>query len=360
MSTARVLPKSYTAYHFEEANSPLVKVELPWKEPQENEVVVEVLASGVCGSDHCVRAGLIGNSWPRVPGHEIVGDIVSKHPSVTNFKIGQRVGVPWNSRYCYKCRFCRSGVFEGCVERSAYTIGGARDGGYAQYVVVPADGLCSVPEVLDPAEVAPMMCAGVTVYSTHSVNGWVIAADESSPESLLYLNIPPGAVVAIQGVGGLGHLAIQFCRAMGYKTVAVSSSGAKRDIALQLGAHVYIDESKVDAVQELRRLGGADVIMSTVPCGQVTMKLLAGLAYEGKLVVLGLSEETAVFAPRALPPNRWSIHGFLCGTAKDCEDTIEFAMLHDIRCIVEKFPLDQAWEAFQHLEHARFRAVIVP
>ncbi|KIP05952.1 hypothetical protein PHLGIDRAFT_516955 [Phlebiopsis gigantea 11061_1 CR5-6] len=337
-------PASYIAYCFEKAQGPLTRAEVSWKDPQEGEVVLKVLACGMCGTDTIVQVGGLPSGFPRVPGHEIVGEIVATHPSVKDFTVGQRVGAGWQRDFCRKCSNCLSGKQMGCNELVKFTTGCACDGGLAQYVTIPTTGICPVPQDADPAEVAPLLCAGLTVYKAMSYN-----------------QVPAQSLVAIHGIGGLGHLAIQYSKAMGYRTVAISSTGSKKDVAVSLGADYYIDESTQDAVAELQKLGGAAEIVTTAPSSAAAWKMLDGLAFEGKLLVLSLPLDTgAPLSPSMLCTRRLSISGYLVGDADDCAETIVFSKKHGIKCMVETFPLDKAQEAFAHRSKAKFRAVVLP
>lgn len=348
MPTAQ-FPKTYTAFQFEEVKGPLVKVEKPWKDPQANQVIIKVLASGVCGryvnfmlvtnpylmpyySDTVVQAGFIGNPWPRVPGHEVIGDIVAVHPTVTGWKVGDRVGAPWRGGHCNVCKNCQAGLFTACEVGTTYTTGkraprmycslpltsyagGWRDGGYSQYCIIDITGICPLPNDIEPVEMAPMMCAGVTVYSAyslrettrhcrltdgtrgHTVTGHPARRDRRCPRNWVSNSVLFSNILLTYRCRGLGHLAIQFYHAMGYRTIAISSGSGKRDLSLKLGAHEYIDSSKQNVVEELKKLGGADVIASTVPNAQGAFDLLEGLAYKGKLLILGLTGDMATLMP---------------------------------------------------------------
>ncbi|KAH8093848.1 GroES-like protein [Cristinia sonorae] len=334
-------PTSYTAYAFTEKGGDLEKVTKQWKDPEQNQVVVKVLACGVCGSDVLVENQRLGSGLPKVPGHEIVGDVVAVHSSERQFKIGDRVGSGWHGSHCGTCKFCRSGDFNVCEneEIDGVTI----DGGYAQYVTLRTEAVAWIPKDLDPAETAPLLCAGVTTFN-----------------SLRNMDAKPGDLVAIQGIGGLGHLAIQFSRAMGFRTVALSHSEAKKDLARQLGAIAYIDSSKQDTVEELQKMGGAKVIMCTAPHTKVIEGLIPGLTVAGQLLMLALPEEKATIDLSALITKRLSIRGWPSGSAKDSEECVAFAKQMGIKCMVQKFPLDKAREAYEHRDSARFRGVIVP
>ncbi|TCD62226.1 hypothetical protein EIP91_007205 [Steccherinum ochraceum] len=334
-------PKSYTAYAFKEKGGNLVKDIKGWKDPEEHQVVVKVLACGVCGSDLVVENQSLGSGLPRVPGHEIVGDVVAVHPSENQFKVGDRVGSGWHGSHCGTCRFCRAGDFNVCENEQVDGV--TIDGGYAQYVTLKSEAVCWIPKDLDPAETAPLLCAGVTTFN-----------------SLRHMDVRPGDVVAIQGIGGLGHLAIQFARAMGFRTVALSHSDSKRDLAQKLGAMDYIDSSKQDTVKELQKMGGAKVIMCTAPHAEMIEGLIPALTVGGQLLILALMQEKVSLNLSSLITKRLSIRGWPSGSAKDSEECVAFAKQMGIKCMVERFPLDKAQEAFEHRDSARFRGVIVP
>lgn len=336
-------PQSYTVYQWEAPNTRLVKAEQPWQNPEQGEVVVKILASGVCATDDLIRVGSFPARFPVVPGHEIVGDIVAVHPSVIDFRVGDRVGAPFQRGFCGDCHHCQSGQLMGCDKLMNFLTGASYDGGYAQFLRVPTTGVCRISKEIDPAEAAPLMCAGVTVF-----NG------------LEQLKIKPNSTVAIQGIGGLGHLALQYAKAMGARTVAISTSDKKKELSLQLGADIYIDESSQNAVEELQKLGGADVIVSTAPNAAGMLKLIDGLAFEGKLLVVSAPHDQVPFNPGVLLGKRLSIHGTFVGTAEDCARTVEYTVKHNIKVLVEKFPFSKAEEVFRHRENARFRSVIVP
>jgi len=333
-------PKSYVAYGFTKQGGNLERLEIPWKDPAAGEVVLKVLACGVCHSDEIVKYEGFGVKLPRIPGHEIVGEVVAVGPGEKAWKIGQRVGSGWHGGHDHICGACTSGDFIAC--KNAEINGIWRDGAYAEYVNLRTESLCAVPEDMDPAEVAPLFCAGVTVFN-----------------SIRNMGLRAGDVVAVQGIGGLGHLALQFCRAMGYHTVALSSGDSKRELSLQLGAHDYIDGSKEDQAAALTKLGGAKVIACTAPNPEIIPKLISGLAQGGKLLILALAPD-ATIPLGALVVKRLSIIGWPNGTAQDSADTVAFAKLTGVKTHITKFPLDKAQEAFDHIKDARFRAVIVP
>ncbi|THG94804.1 hypothetical protein EW026_g6732 [Hermanssonia centrifuga] len=334
-------PNSYIAYRFEELGGQLKRAEIAWKDPEEGQIVAKVLACGVCASDEVVKYQGIPTGFPRIPGHEIVGEIVAVGPKEEIYKVGQRVGSGWHGGHCHKCSHCSSGDFIMCDKEDINGV--FRDGGYAEYVTLRSEAITLVPEDMDPAEVAPLLCAGITTFN-----------------SLRNMDVRPPDVVAVQGIGGLGHLALQFSRAMGYRTVALSSSDAKRDLALKLGAQEYIDGSKVDQAKALQDLGGAKVIICTAPSPKVIQALLPALAVGGQLLILAISHESSEINLSSLINRRTSIRGWPSGTAVDSGETITFSKIHGVKCLVEKFPLDKAQEAYDHRAKARFRAVITP
>ncbi|EIW57462.1 GroES-like protein [Trametes versicolor FP-101664 SS1] len=342
MSQASPHPDSYTAYAFTEVgNGKLQKITVPWRDPTDNEIVVKVLACGVCGSDAVIPDGLYPTSFPRIPGHEIVGDIVALPASEKVWKLGQRVGGGWHGGHCHTCTRCRVGDFITCQHEDINGV--FRDGGYAEYAILRSEAVITIPDGLDPVQAAPLLCAGITVYN-----------------SLRHMNAIPPDYVAVQGIGGLGHLALQIANAMGFRAVALSSGSSKETLARSLGAQEYIDGSKVDQAAALQALGGAKVIMCTAPNSEVMGKLLPGLAIDGTLLFIALAIEPITLAPVQLIGGRFSIRGWPSGHAADTEDCLAFAKAHNIKCMVEVFPLEKAQEAYDHRGSARFRAVVVP
>ncbi|KAI0830828.1 GroES-like protein [Trametes gibbosa] len=334
-------PDSYTAFAYVEPHGELQQITVPWKDPQVGEVVVRVLACGVCATDVVVVNGTFPVPLPRVPGHEIVGDVAAVSPNEKLWAIGDRVGIGCQGSFCSKCKRCRVGDYVTCHEQGL--TGLLSDGGYAEYVTVRSEVIAAIPKDLDPADVAPLLCAGVTTF-----NG------------LRNIGASAGDVIAIQGIGGLGHLAIQMAKAMGFRTVALSSGGSKEELARQLGAHDYIDGSKVDQAEALQKLGGAKGIMCTANSSEATKKLIPGLAVDGTLLLLAVDGQEFGISPLGLLRWRYSIKGMPHGTARDIEDCIAFAKLYNIKAMVECFPLAKAPEAAHRRESARFRAVIVP
>ncbi|KAI0826566.1 GroES-like protein [Trametes gibbosa] len=344
MSPTRIqtkVPVSYTAYAFLEAGGRLQKITVPWRFPKTGEIVIKVLACGVCGTDDICPSQVMPVTLPRVPGHEVVGDVVAVSGRERLWAVGQRVGAGWHGGHCKTCRRCRAGDYLTCENQD---INGAfRDGGYAEYMTVRSEAVVAVPKEMDPAEAAPLLCAGITTFN-----------------ALRNMNISPPDYVAVQGVGGLGHLAIQFASAMGFRTVALSSDGAKADLARELGADAFVDGSRTDPAAALQALGGAKVIMSTAPSAAATEGLIEGLCVDGTLLVLAVEPEPMRISPLSLLLKRLSIRGWPCGSPKDAEDCLAFAKAKNVRCMVERFPLHKAQEAFDRRETARFRAVIVP
>ncbi|KAH9854323.1 GroES-like protein [Lenzites betulinus] len=351
-------PDSYTAFAYQEVGGDLQQITVPWRDPQAGEIVLRVLACGVCATDVVVASGALPFPLPRIPGHEIVGDVVAVGPNEKLWAIGDRVGVGCHGGYCSKCKRCRAGDYITCDEQGLTGI--LSDGGYAEYVTARTEAVAAIPKDVDPAEIAPLLCAGVTTF-----NG------------LRKVCTSPGGVVAIQGIGcvrsyklrqhlthhiysGLGHLAIQIAKAMGFYTVALSSSGSKEALARQLGAHEYIDGSKVDQAEALQKLGGAKMIMCTANSAEATKKLIPGLDVDGTLILLAVDSQEFGISAFELIRKRYTIKGMPHGTAQDVEECIAFAKLHNIKAMVERFPLAKAPEAASHRQSARFRAVIVP
>ncbi|KAH9948638.1 GroES-like protein [Amylocystis lapponica] len=351
-------PKTYTAYAFTRKDGPLERMTVAWKDPQPGEVVVKVLACGVCAGDEVVRGKILPFiSYPRIPGHEIVGTVAAVPPTEKKWRVGERVGSGWHGGHCHACSRCRAGDFVTCAEVDMNGI--KRDGGYAEYVTLHTEAVASVPEDIDPAEAAPLLCAGVTTYN-----------------SLRNMDITPPELVAVQGIGGLGHLGIQFARAMGYQTVALSTSSAKEAVSRELGAQEYVDGSKENQTAALLRLGGAKVIMCTTSNAAAIEALVPALTVNGTLLLLtnaqGLSipagtclcrcgEMWWLIRPAALVVGRrLTVRGWPNGTPQDSEDTIRFVQVNGIKSLVERFPLEQAQKAFDARASAHFRAVITP
>ncbi|KAI0714335.1 GroES-like protein [Cerioporus squamosus] len=341
MASSRSHPDTYTAYAFTKKGGKLNKVTVPWRDPQHGEIVVKVLACAVCGSDEQVPLANLPIQYPRIPGHEIIGDVVAVPATEKLWKVGQRVGGGWHGGHCMACPSCRKGDYVTCSKEDINGI--FRDGGYAEYCTLRSEAVVSVPEDMDPAEAAPILCAGVTCFN-----------------ALRHMDVTPPEWVAVQGIGGLGHLGIQFAKAMGYRVIALSSGPSKEALARELGAHEYIDGSKVNQAEALQALGGAKVIMCTAPSAENIQQLLPGLALDGTLLLIALEGAPITVSPISLLVKRQKIRGWLCGDAEDSEDTLAFARAHNIKVMVQKFPLDKAQEAYDHRSTARFRAVIIP
>jgi D-arabinose 1-dehydrogenase-like Zn-dependent alcohol dehydrogenase len=319
---------------------PLELVERPIPEPGPGTVRVKVEACGVCHSDVVVKQGFMPTPYPRIPGHEVAGVIDAVGAGVTAWQVGQRVGVGWNGGYCGVCAPCRRGELFACVTQQV--TGVSFDGGYADYMVAPASAVASIPTELTAIEAAPLMCAGVTTYN-----------------SLRSAGARPGDMVAVLGVGGLGHLAVQFAAKMGYRTVAIARGPEKAELAHKLGAWRYIDSKAGDPAAALAKLGGAKVVLSTVTDGPAMAATLGGLGTNGMLMVLGATGDMT-FAPLMLMGGRRSIKVWYSGVASDSEDTMAFSALTGVRSMNEVYPLEKAPEAFDRMMTgaARFRAVL--
>lgn len=317
-------------------------VERPLPSPAAGEVLVRVEACGVCHSDQFVKEGLFpGIEYPRVPGHEVIGIVEKIGENVTHWKPGQRVGVGWHGGHCQTCEACRDGDFMNCV--NAKITGISFDGGYAEYLVAPVESLAQVPDSLDTVEAAPLLCAGITTFN-----------------ALRHSGASPGDIVAIQGIGGLGHLGIQFAHHMGFNTVAISRGADKSKLAGDLGADHYIDAESSDVVKELQSLGGARVILATAPNSRLISKLIPGLSRNGRLMVVGVDSEPIEVTPLQLIGGNHSLAGWAAGHAHDSEDTLKFSALRGINAMIETYPLEQAQAAYERMinNEARFRVVL--
>lgn len=310
--------------------------------PAAGQVRIRVLACGLCHSDMLTKEGRWpGITYPRVPGHEVAGVIDEVGPSVTEWKKGQHVGVGWYGGHDGTCSACRAGDFISC--ENGRISGITYDGGYQEFMIAPREAVAAIPESLDPAEAAPLLCAGITTFN-----------------ALRHSGALPGDVVAIQGVGGLGHLGIQFAAKFGYKVVAVGRGPRNASLAKKLGASIYIDSKATRAAAELRKLGGARVILATAPNSKSMSELIDGLGRNGKLLVVGAAAEPIEVSPLQLIMGRRSIQGWPSGTATDSEDTLRFAELTGVRPMIEKFPLAKVTEAYARMisGDAEFRVVL--
>ena len=324
-------------------NGPFEIVEREIPEPGAGSVRIKVEACGVCHSDAMTKEGLWpGIQYPRVPGHEIAGIVDAVGPGVAGWTQGQRVGVGWHGGHCGYCDSCRRGDFVTC--QIALQIPGiAYDGGYAEYMVAPAGALALIPEELSAVETGPLMCAGVTTFN-----------------SLRNSGARPGDLVAILGIGGLGHLGIQFAAKMGFRTVAIARGVDKEPLARKLGAWSYIDSKTQDPIAELLKLGGAKVVLATVTNGDAMSATLGGLGVNGKLIILGAAAEPVQVPGIPLLMGRRSILGWPSGSSIDSQDTLAFSVLTGVRAVNEIFPLERAAEAYEHMMSGkvRFRAVL--
>ncbi len=321
-------------------NWELIERDIP--EPSAGQVRVKVEACGICHSDALVKEGLWpGLQYPRVPGHEIAGRVDAVDANVTSWAVGQRVGVGWHGGHCFVCEQCRRGDFAMCVNRKVTGID--FDGGYATHVIVPAAALAAIPDNQPAEEAGPFMCAGVTVFNALRNSG-----------------ARAGEVVAVHGIGGLGHLGVQYARRMGFNTVAINRGKDKEELARQLGAHDYIDATAQDVVAELQKLGGASVILATAPNAQAISGLVDGLAPSGKLLVPAAPLEPLSINVFSLITKRSSVAGWYSGTAKDSQDALEFSALSGVHPMIEKYPLDKVAEAYEqmHSGKVRFRVVL--
>jgi D-arabinose 1-dehydrogenase-like Zn-dependent alcohol dehydrogenase len=325
-------------------NAGLEVLEREIPDPQPGQVRIKVHACGVCHSDMFTVTGVLpGIKYPRVPGHEVVGIIDAVGPDVPDWKQGARVGVGWHGGHCGHCKSCRRGDFITCTYRQIPGI--SYDGGYAEYMLAPFEALASVPEELKSDDAAPLLCAGITTFN-----------------SLRHSGAGAGDLVAVLGVGGLGHLGVQFAAKMGFRTVAIARGADKGPLARKLGAEIYIDSTVQNAAEELTKLGGAKVILATVTDAKSMSSVIAGLGIDGKLLVVGASGEAIEVSPLLLIGGRRSIAGWPSGTATDSEDTLKFSVQSDVRPMIETFPLAKAADAYQRMMSgkARFRVVLIP
>ncbi len=311
-------------------------------EPGPRQVRVKVEACGICHSDVLVKEGLWpGLQYPRVPGHEVAGRVDAVGDHVANWKKGDRVGVGWHGGHDFVCDHCRRGDFAMCINRKVTGID--FDGGYAEYMIAPAEALALIPDKLPAEEAGPFMCAGVTVYNALRNSG-----------------ARPGNVVAVQGIGGLGHLGVQYARKMGFQTIALGRGKDKEPLAKKLGAHHYIDSDLVDPVKELQKLGGARVILATAPSAKAISSVVDGLGVNGNLLIPAAPNDPLTISVMPLIMGRRQISGWYSGTARDSQDTLEFSALSGVHPMIEKFPLNRVGEAYEqmHTGKVRFRVVL--
>ncbi|MBZ5663607.1 MAG: alcohol dehydrogenase [Acidobacteriia bacterium] len=321
-------------------NFELVERNIP--EPGRNQLRIKVEACGICHSDALVKEGLWpGIQYPRVPGHEIAGRIDAVGADVTNWKPGQRVGVGWHGGHDFTCEFCRRGDFNNCKNEKITAI--THDGGYAEYMISPAEAVAAIPDDLPTAEAAPLLCAGITVFNALRNSG-----------------ARAGDLVAVQGIGGLGHLGIQYARQMGFRTFAIGRGKDKEALARKLGATHYVDTAAGDPAAELQKFGGARIILATAPDSKSMSAVFNGLSRNGKLIVVGAGADPLAVTPIQLIVGRTALQGWVSGTAMDSEDTMQFSVLSGVRPMIEKFPLEKAAEAYEQMisGRARFRVVL--
>eukprot|EP01023_Acetabularia_acetabulum_P026114 TRINITY_DN24879_c0_g1_i16.p1 TRINITY_DN24879_c0_g1~~TRINITY_DN24879_c0_g1_i16.p1 ORF type:complete len:362 (-),score=91.11 TRINITY_DN24879_c0_g1_i16:758-1774(-) len=324
-------------------NENFAVVEKPIPEPEAGQVRVKVLACGLCHSDAFVKFGLFpGIQYPRSPGHEVAGIVDAVGANVINWKVGANVGVGWHGGHCFTCDRCRRGDFITCASEKICGI--SYDGGYQQYMIAPAEAVVAMPEGMTHQEAAPLLCAGITVY-----NGMRNVKDAQA-----------GDIVAVQGIGGLGHLAIQFARKMGFYTIALSRGDDKKELALKLGAHEYLDTATEDGLKSLKSRGGAKMIVATAPSGKAISSVVSALAIDGTLLSIAAAGDNIEAAPLELIGKRRMIKGWPSGTAPDSEDTLMFSQNFDVKPMIETFPLEQVNEAFEKMmtNKARFRVVL--
>jgi len=322
------------------ADFQIVEREIP--KPDAGQVRIKVQACGVCHSDVLTKDGLWpGIQYPRIPGHEVAGIIDEVGAGVSAWKKGQRAGVGWHGGHDNTCRECRRGDFRNC--RNQQVCGISYDGGYQQYMVAPVEALVAIPETLRDVDAGPLLCAGITTYN-----------------ALRHSGAMPGDLVAVLGIGGLGHLGIQFANKFGYQVAAIGRGSEDASLAKKLGANLYIDNRSTNAAEELQKLGGARVILATAPNSKAMSELIDGLGPNGKLIVIGATSDPIEVTPIQLITGSRTIQGWAAGTPADSEDTLRFAELTGVRPMIETYPLEKAAEAYARMMsgHAEFRVVL--
>ncbi|MCC8358818.1 alcohol dehydrogenase [Salinimicrobium sediminilitoris] len=330
------------AAQVQEKGGDFVIVDLEKPTPKAKEVLIKVEACGICHSDAFVKDGTFpGIEYPRVPGHEVVGIVEKVGEQVNMWKEGQRVGVGWHGGHCFECNPCRRGDFINC--ENAKVSGISYDGGYAEYMTAPQEAIAAVPEELSSEEAAPLLCAGITVFNALRNSG-----------------IKPGDLVAVQGIGGLGHLAVQYAVKMGMRTVAISHSDSKKRLAKELGAKHFINTANEDPAEALQKLGGARLILATAPVSEAITAVIGGLTIDGRVLMVAATGEPVQVSPMQLLMGRKGLSGWPSGTAKDSEDTLNFSALTGTVPMIEEYPLDKVNEAYDQMinNKARFRVVL--
>jgi NADPH2:quinone reductase len=328
----------------DEAGAEFEVVERAIPDPAPGEVRVAVEACGICHSDVFVtEGGYPGVSYPRIPGHEVVGYVDSVGEGVENWSSGDYVGAGWHGGHCFTCEPCRRGEFLNCEH--AEITGLTFDGGYAEFTTAPAEALAAVPEDLAAADAAPILCAGVTTYN-----------------ALRNADLQPGDLVAVQGVGGLGHLGIQYAHAAGYETVAISRSPDKEALASELGADHFVNAADEDPAERLQAIGGADGVLATAPSSDAIASVVEGVGIGGSVIVVGVPGEDVPVNAQHLIGTAGSVEGWGSGDARDSQDALEFSSLRDITPEVETYPLEEVETAYGRMieNEARFRAVLEP
>ena len=342
MATTRVQVSPMKAAQISKPGGDFEIVEREIPKPGPGEVRIKVQACGVCHSDVFTKEGWWpGLQYPRVPGHEVAGVVDELGAGVSGWSVGQRVGVGWHGGHDGTCVSCRRGDFGNC--KNMKIAGISYDGGYQQYMLAPVEALTSIPDGLSDVDAAPLLCAGITTYNALRRNGAL-----------------PGDLVAVLGVGGLGHLGIQFANKFGYQVAAIGRGAESEPLAKKLGAHVYIDNAATKPAEALQKLGGAQVILATAPSSKAITDVIDGLGPNGKLIVVGVEAEPIQVTPVQLVTGSRTIRGWASGTPADAEDTLHFSELTGVRAMIETYPLEKAAEAYARMMSgkAQFRVVL--
>ena len=331
------------AVQISKTNGPFELVEREVPQAGARQVRIRVEACGICHSDAIVKFGAFpGLQLPRIPGHEIAGKVDAVGEGVTAWQVGDRVGVGWHGGHCFECKACRKGMFINCEK--AKICGISYDGGYAEFVVVPQEAVARMPADLSAVDAAPLLCAGITTFNALRNSG-----------------ARAGDTVAVQGIGGLGHLGLQYAAKMGFRTVAISRGADKESLARKLGAHEYVDTEVTAAAEGLQKLGGADLVLATAPNAEAMASTLGGLKARGKLLIIAAPQGPVSLSAFSMLSGK-TVAGWPSGTAMDSEETLNFSALSGVRPQIELFKLEQAEEAFAKVmeNRVRFRAVLTP